>query len=160
MRRLAWRSLSSCLIAALAACTGSTVAAPAPSHTQPAPAAAVTSTAAGVRPSPASPAATQSVVSVVTGYYRAIVTRNYPKAFGYLAPGAAGPDGQKLTLGSFLQLARMLDGQGGSVTHFSFSVVQSMVVMTNDREKYGPYHAHLQLARDGDGWTIISIDRI
>jgi hypothetical protein len=159
MRRLAWRSLSSCLIAALAACAGSTVAAPAPSHTQPAPA-AVTSTAAGVRPAPAPPAAAQSVVSVVTGYYRAIVTRNYPKAFGYLAPGATGPDGQKLTLGSFLQLARMLDGMGGPVTHFSVSVVQYMVVMTNDREKYGPYHAHLQMARDGDGWTIISIDRI
>ena len=156
MRRLAWRSLSSCLIAALAACTGSTVAAPASSHTQPAPA-AVTSTAAGAR---SAPAATQSVVSVVTGYYRAIVTRNYPKAFGYLAPGATGPDGQKLTLGSFLQLARMLDGQGGPVTHFSVSVVQYMVVMTNDREKYGPYNAHLQMARDGDGWTIISIDRI
>ncbi|MGD0067881.1 MAG: hypothetical protein ABSB76_31165 [Streptosporangiaceae bacterium] len=72
-------------------------------------------------------------MSVVTGYYRAIVTRNYPKAFGYLAPGATGPDGQKLTLGSFLQLARMLDGQGGPVTYFSVSVVQYMVVMTNDR---------------------------
>ncbi|MDQ2811163.1 MAG: nuclear transport factor 2 family protein [Actinomycetota bacterium] len=159
MRRLAWRSLSGGLIAALAACTGSTVAAPAPSRTQPAPA-AVTSSTAGVRPPPAPPAATQSMASVVTGYYRAIVTRNYPKAFGYLAPGAAGPDGQKLTLGSFLQLARMLDGQGGPVTHFSVSVVQPMVVMTNDREKYGPYHAHLQMARDADGWTIISIDRI
>jgi hypothetical protein len=54
----------------------------------------------------------------------------------------------------------MLAGQGGPVTHFSVSVVQYMVVMTNDREKYGPYHAHLQMARDGDGWTIISIDRI
>jgi hypothetical protein len=159
MRRLVWRSLSSCLIAALSACTGSTVAAPAPSHTRPAPAAA-TSTAVGVRPAPAPPAATQSVVSVVTGYYRAIVTRNYPKAFGYLAPGATGPDGQKLTLGSFLQFARMLDGQGGPVTHFSVSVVQYMVVMTNDRKKYGPYHAHLEMARDGDGWTIIFIDRI
>ena len=53
MKTLAWRSLSSCLIAALSACTGSTVAAPAPSP----------------------PAATQSVVAVVTGYYRTIVTR-------------------------------------------------------------------------------------
>jgi hypothetical protein len=49
---------------------------------------------------------------------------------------------------------------GGPVTHFSVSVVKYMVVMTNDREKYGPYHAHLQMAPDADGWTITSIDRI
>jgi hypothetical protein len=159
MRRLAWRSLSSCLIAALAACTGSTVAAPAPSHTQPAPA-AVTSTAAGVRSAPAPPAATQSVVSVVTGYYRAIVTRNYPKAFGYLAPGATGPDGQKLTLGSFLQLAHMLDGIGGPVTQFSIGVFPSEVVMTLYRARYGPYHTHLRITRTRHGWAISSLDRI
>jgi hypothetical protein len=41
-------ALSSCLIAALAACTGS--------------------------------AATPSVVAMVTGYYRAILTRNYQKS--------------------------------------------------------------------------------
>jgi hypothetical protein len=104
MKRPAWRLLSGCLIAALAACTGSTVAAPAPSHTRPAPV-AVTSAATGASPAQASPAATPSAVAVVTGYYRAIVTRNYRKAFGYLAPGATGPDGQRLTLGSFLQLA-------------------------------------------------------
>src|ERR1700751_4411627 len=109
MKRPAWRLLSSCLIAALAACTSSTPAAPAPSRPQPAPA-AVTSTAAGVRSAPASPAATRSVAAVVTGYYQAIIARNYRKAFGYLAPAATGPDGRRLTLGSFLQLARMLDG--------------------------------------------------
>jgi hypothetical protein len=63
------------------------------------------------------------VVAVVTGYYQAIVTRNYQKAFGYLAPAATGPDGNRLTLGSFLQLARMLDGMGGPVTRFSISAV-------------------------------------
>jgi len=97
---------------------------------------------------------------VVTNYYRAIIAQNYRLAFTYLAANATGPDGRRLTLPAFLQLARMLDGQGGPVTHFSVGVYPPMVVMTNDREKYGPYHAHLQMARNGDSWTIISIDRI
>jgi hypothetical protein len=66
MRRLAWRSLSSCLIAALAACTGSTVAAPAPSHTRSA-SVAVGSAASAMPVTTATP----NVVAVVTGYYRA-----------------------------------------------------------------------------------------
>ena len=159
MRRLAWRALSSCLIAALSACTGSSAAAPAPSHTQSAPV-AVTSAATGVRPAPTPPAAMRSVVAVVTGYYRAIVTRNYRKAFGYLAPGATGPDGHRLTLGSFLSLARMLDGIGGPVTRFSIGAYPPEVVMTNYRASYGPYHAHLRMVRTGHGWAISSIDRI
>src|SRR5580700_2872023 len=159
MRRLAWRSLSSCLIAALAACTGSTVAAPAPSHTRPA-SVAVTSAATDASPAQAPPAATPSVVAVVTGYYRAILARNYRKAFGYLGPGATGPGGQRMTLGSFLQLAHMLDGMGGPVTKFSIGGFPSEVVMTLDRVRYGPYHAHLAMARTGHGWAISSIDRI
>jgi hypothetical protein len=157
MKRPAWRLLSGCLLAALAACTGSTVAAPVPSHTRPAPV-AVTSAATGASPTQAPPAATPSVV--VTGYYRAIVTRNYRKAFGYLAPGATGPDGQRLTLGSFLQLASMLDGMGGPVTRFSIGGFPSAVVMTLYRVRYGPYHAHLGMVRTRYGWAISSIDRI
>jgi hypothetical protein len=107
-----------------------------------------------------SPAATPSVVAVVTGYYRAIVARNYGKAFGYLAPGATGPDGHKLTLGSFLALARTLDGIGGPVTRFSIGAHPPEVVMTNYRASYGPYHAHLQMVRTGHAWAISAIDRI
>ena len=156
MRRLAWRSLSSCLIAALAACTGSAAT---PSHTRPA-SVAVTSAATDASPTQAPPAATPSVVAVVTGYYRAILTRNYQKAFGSLAPGATGPDGQRMTLGSFLQLAHMLDGMGGPVTKFSIGGFPSEVVMTLYRVRYGPYHAHLGMARTRHGWAISSIDRI
>jgi hypothetical protein len=159
MRRLAWRSLSSCLIAALAACTGSTVVAPASSHTRSA-SAAVTSAAAGAGPAPASTAATRSTVAAVTGYYRAIVTRNYREAFGYLAPDATGPDGHRLTLGSFLSLARMLDGMGGPVTRFTIGTYPSGVVMTLYRVRYGPYHAHLRMVRTGHDWAISAIDRI
>jgi len=159
MKTLAWRSLSSCLIAAaLSACTGSAVTS-APSHTRPVPV-AVTSAATGTRPTPMPPAATQSVVAVVTGYYRAIVTRNYRRAFGYLAPGATEPDGNRLTLSSFLQLARQLDGIGGPVTRFSIGAFASEVVMTLYRVRYGPYHAHLRMARTRHGWAISSIDRI
>jgi hypothetical protein len=157
MKRLAWRSLSSCLIAALAACTGS--AATPQSHTRPAPV-AVTSAATGAGPAQAPPAATPSVVAVVTGYYRAILTGNYQRAFGYLAPGATGPDGQRITLASFLQLAHMLDGMGGPVTKFSIGGFPSEVVMTLYRIRYGPYHAHLGMARTRHGWAISSIDRI
>jgi hypothetical protein len=156
MRRPAWRALSSCLIAALAACKGSAAT---PSHTGPG-SIAVTSAATDASPAQAPPAATPSVVAVVTGYYRAILARNYRKAFGYLAPGATGPDGQRMTLDSFLQLAHMLDGMGGPVTKFSIGGFPSEVVMTLYRVRYGPYHAHLAMARTRHGWTITSIDRI
>src|SRR5579859_2544188 len=157
MRRLAWCTLSGCLIAVLGACTSTTAAAP--SRTPPAPVAAVSATT-GARPA-ASPSATaQSAAAVVTGYYRAVAGRNYRTAFGYLGPGATGPDGGRLTLSSFLQLAHMLDAMGGPVTRFSIGVSPPEVVMTNYRVRYGPYHAHLRVARTKHGWTISSIDRI
>ena len=159
MKRLAWRLLCGCLLATLGACTGSTAATPARSPTRTAPVTA-TSTAAGATPAPSSPAAAQSVVAVVTGYYQAIVTRNYRKAFGYLAPGATGPDGRPLTLASFLRLAQMLNGMGGPVTRFSIGAVPSGVVMTLYRVRYGPYHAHLRMVRTRHSWAISSIDRI
>jgi hypothetical protein len=140
MKRLAWRLLSCCLLAVLSGCTG---AATPPSHST----SAVTT-------------ATPNVVAVVTGYYRAIVIQNYRHAFGYLAPAATGPDGSKLTLSSFLQLARMLDGMGGPVTRFSIGAYPPEVVMTLYRAKYGPYHAHLRMVWTGHGWAIGSIDRI
>jgi hypothetical protein len=144
MKRLAWRLLSCCLLAVLAACTGPTASTATPSsHSTPMPT-----------------TATPSTVAVVTSYYRAIVVRNYRRAFGYLALGATGPDGRKLTLGSFLQLAHMLDGMGGPVTQFSIGAYPSGVVMTLYRARYGPYHAHLRMVRTGHGWAIDSIDRI
>ena len=96
----------------------------------------------------------------MTGYYQAIVARNYRKAFGYLAPGATGPDGRPLTLASFLRLAQMLNGMGGPVTRFSIGAVPSGVVMTLYRVRYGPYHAHLRMVRTRHSWAISSIDRI
>ena len=157
MRRLAWRSLCGCLIAVLSACTGA--ATPSSSHSPPA-SVAVDSAATDAGPASAPPGATPSVATVLTGYYRAIVTRNYQRAFGYLAPGATGPDGGKLTLRSFLQLAHMLDGIGGPVTRFSIGVFPSGVVMTLYRARYGPYHTHLRMTRTRHGWAISSIDRI
>lgn len=157
MKRLAWRLLCGCVLATLGACTGSTAATPARSPTHPTP---VRSTVTGATPAPSSPAATQSVVAVVTGYYQAIATGNYRKAFGYLAPGATGPNGRPLTLASFLLLAQMLDGMGGPVTRFSIGAVPSGVVMTLYRVRYGPYHAHLRMVRTRHSWAISSIDRI
>jgi hypothetical protein len=159
MKRPAWRFLSGCLLAALAACTG---AATPPSHSTPSHStpASVAAGSAATGATPVPPVAMPSVVAVVTGYYRTIVIRNYRRAFGYLAPGATGPDGSKLTLRSFLQLAQMLDGMGGPVTRFSIGVSPSEVVMTLSRARYGPYHAHLRMVRTGHGWAIDFIDRI
>jgi len=140
MKRLAWRLLFGCLLAVLSGCTG-------------------TGTGTATPPSQ-STSASVAIGSAVTGYYRAIVSQNYRRAFGYLAPSATGLDGHKLTLRSFLQLAHMLDGMGGPVTQFSIGVSPSGVVMTLYRVKYGPYHAHLQMVRTGHGWAINSIDRI
>ena len=97
---------------------------------------------------------------MATNYYRAIVAQNYRLAFTFLAAKVTGPDGRRLALPAFLQLAHMFDGELGPVTIFSVGAFQSMVVMTISRQKGGLYHAHLQMARDGGGWTIISIDRI
>ena len=152
MRRLAWRLLSSCLIAALAARTGAATPSP---H--------ITSASVTVGSAVSAPPVTTdtlNVVAVVTGYYRAIVSQNYRRASGYLAPGATGPDGGKLTLRSFLQLAHMLDGMGGPVTRFSIGAYPSEVVMTLYRARYGPYHAHLRMTRTRHGWAISSLDRI
>jgi hypothetical protein len=97
---------------------------------------------------------------VVTDYYQAIVARDYRRAYGYLAATATGPDGKRLTLQAFLQLAHTLDSQGGPVTHFSVGAYPSVIVMTISRQKYGPYHAHLQIVQTADGWAITSLDRI
>jgi hypothetical protein len=147
--------LSGCLAALATACSGTSVAAP--SALSPPPASVTAATASG------SPAGTvpagRTQLSVVTSYYRAIEARNYRQAFGYLARNATGPDG-RLTLTSFLQLARTLDNMGGRVTSFSVGIHLGQVVMTNERTKVFRYHAHLQLARTGTTWLITSIDRI
>jgi hypothetical protein len=162
MKRLALLWLCGCVTAGIVACSGpSTIASP------PAPAAKVTATptvttnsgSPGIS-SPATAPSGKSAAAVVTNYYQAIAAQNYRLAFTYLAPNVTGPDGRRLTWPAFLQLARNMDGQGGPVTHFSVGVFPSVTVMTIDRKKYGPYHSHLQVARSGNGWTIISIDRV
>jgi hypothetical protein len=157
MKRLALLCLSGCVTAGIVACSGTGTVASSPS-----PAAKVTvshDSGSSGAPSPTAPSG-ESAAAVATNYYQTIVAQNYQLAFTHLAANVTGPDDRKLTLQAFLQLARMMDGQEGPVTHFSVAAFQSMIVMTIDRKKVGPYHAHLQTARNGDGWTIISIDRI
>jgi len=158
MKRLALLCLSGCVTAGIVACSGTSTVASSPD-----PSAKVTVTpnsgSSGV-PSPTTAPSGKSAAAVATNYYRAIVAQNYRLAFTYLAANATGQDGRRLTLPAFLQLARMFDGEEGPVTNFSAGAFQSMVVMTINRKKGGLYHAHLQMARNGDSWTIISIDRI
>jgi hypothetical protein len=134
-----------CVIVGTAACTGTSSTSSAPSPT-----AKVTTASSSAK----------TTAAVATSYYRAIVGQKYRQAFTYLAANATGPDGRRLTLRSFLQLADMMDGMGGPVTHFSVATLRSMVIMTLIRKKYGPYHTHLQMAQRAGNWTIISIDRI
>ena len=93
-------------------------------------------------------------------YYQAVSAQNYHLAFTFFAANATGPDGQKLTWQAFLQFAQTMDNEGGPVTNFSIGVSQSMIVMTINRQKIGPYHAHLQMKQEGNAWKIISIDRV
>ena len=137
MKRLTLWCVSGCMAAGITACSG-------------------TSTTA-----PASPVSTPpTAVTVVADYYQAVVARDYRRAFSYLAATAAGPDGRRLTWPAFIQLAHGLDDQGGTVIHFSVGGHPPQIVMTNSRQKYGPYHAHLQIVRTADGWVITSLDRI
>jgi hypothetical protein len=96
---------------------------------------------------------------VATSYYQAVVAQNYQLAFTYLDANATGPDGQRLTLQAFIQLAQTMNNEG-PITNFSVAAFQSMIVMTIDRKEMGRYHAHLQMKQEGNGWKIISIDRI
>lgn len=133
-------------------------------------AAAGTAACAGpgpVAPSPASPGpAAQATPSakpaeaVAAGYYHAVAARDYRLAFTYLSANATGPDGLNLTWPAFLQLADTMDSEAGPVVSFSAAAFQDMVVMTIERERAGPYHAHLRIARAANGWAITSIDRI
>ena len=97
---------------------------------------------------------------MATSYYRAVAARNYRLAFTYLAANATGPDGRKLTFRTFLQIAHTMESLAGPVTTFSVSAYKSLIVMTIERKKIGPYHAHLQMAQHGGIWAIISIDRV
>jgi hypothetical protein len=100
------------------------------------------------------------VAAVATSYYRTIAALKYRLAYAYIAPNATGPDGRRLTFQAFLQLAHVMDNEEGPVTSFSVAAFHSLIVMTIYRKKVGPYTTHLQMARNGNSWTIISIDRI
>jgi hypothetical protein len=154
MKRLAL--LCVCVTIGIVACTGASSGAGgtgassgAGSATSAAPSTTVSATPAG-----------KNAASVVTSYYRAVAAQKYRQAYTYLAAKATGPDGRRLSLPAFLQLAHMMDNMGGPVTHFSVGGFTTTIVMTLDRKKYGPYHAHLHLARSGNNWKITSIDRI
>ena len=158
MKRYALLSFCVGVTVGIAACSGPSTAAPSPGPTA---TVTVTPTAgsSGVS-SPATAPAGKDAAAVATNYYRTIVARDYRLAFTYLAANATGPAGRRLTLQAFLQLAHTMDNQEGPVINFSVAAFPSITVMTVNRKQVGPYHAHLQMARYGDGWTIISIDRI
>jgi hypothetical protein len=155
MRNAMTRLALAGLAAGITACSGTGAAVPSPSP----PATATAAPDSGSAEMPSS-AAAASEAAAVTSYYRAIVARNYRRAFTYLAPKATGPYGQRLAWPNFLRLARTLDSESGPVTRFSFGEFKSMVVMTVNRKHAGPYHTHMKMTRSKNGWLIVSIDRI
>jgi hypothetical protein len=138
-----------CLAVEAAACSRTPTSAPSPAR--------VPTT---VGPGSARIPSVTTETGVVTSYYRSIVAQNYQLAFTFLDANAVGPDGLRMTWQAFLQLAQSMDGDEGPVTDFSMNASGSMIVMTNYRKRMGPYHAHLQLKRAGNGWKIVSMDRI
>jgi hypothetical protein len=163
MKRLALHAgvaicLAGCAAAGIAACSGTSSVSSSPN-----PAPAVTappgSGSSAAPPAPTTPSG-KDAAAVALSYYHTIASRDYERAFTYLAAGATGPDGRRLTLQAFLGLARTMDNEEGPVTHFSAAAFRSIVVMTVNRKEAGPYHTHLQLARAGRSLAIISIDRI
>lgn len=158
MKRLVLLCLFGCVAVGVVACSVTVPVAPSPTST-----AGATAPPSSGSPGTSSPTTVPSetnAAAVAMSYYQAIVAGNYQLAFTYLDANATGPDGQRLTLQAFLQLAHTMDGQGGAVTNFSVAAFQSMIVMTINRKKFGPYHAHLQMKQEGNDWKIISLDRI
>lgn len=101
-----------------------------------------------------------SVAAMATNYYQALEQQNYTLAYSFLDPNAINTStNQKLTLEVFTALAQSTDTAEGLITTFSVGAFPPLVVMTVTR-KYGPYHAHLQVKREGSTWKITSLDRI
>lgn len=158
MKRLVLLCFFSCVTIGIVACSGTSTVAPSPTST-----AKVTitpSSGASEASSPTTASSETTVTAVATSYYQAIVAQNYQLAFTYLDANATGPDGQRLTPQTFLQLAHAMNNEEGPVISFSVAAFQSMIVMTIYRKEMGPYHAHLQMKQENNGWKIISIDRI
>jgi hypothetical protein len=160
MRRLALLCLAGWVTAGTAACAGPGTVAPPASPSRAAQATATLGPGPSSAPSRTAVPSDKSAAAVATGYYRAVAARDYRLAFTYLAATSTGPAGRNLTWPAFLQLADMMDGEEGPVVNFSVAAFRDLVVMTVDRERSGPYHAHLRIARDADRWAITSIDRI
>ncbi|SRR6266851_4785875 len=158
MKRLALACLSSCVTTAIVACSGTSTVASSPNSTPKVP--VTPSSGPSGLSSPTTTPSEKNVAAVATSYYRAVAVQNYRLAFTYLAANATGPDGHRLTFQAFLQLARTMESLAGPVTTFSVGVYKSLIVMTIERKKIGPYHSHLQMAQHGGIWTIISIDRV
>jgi hypothetical protein len=158
MKRLALACLSSCVTTAIVACSGTSTVASSPNST------AKVTVAPNSGPSglssPTTTPSEKNVAALATSYYRAVAAQNYRLAFTYLAADATGPDGHRLTFQAFLQLAHTMESLAGPVTTFSVGAYKSLIVMTIERKKIGPYHAHLLVAQHGGIWTIISIDRV
>lgn len=56
----------------------------------------------------------------------------------------------------YFHVAKTMDGQAGPVTAFSVGSFKDLIVMTVNRARAGPHHAHLRMVRN----RIASLDRI
>src|SRR5260370_33566899 len=137
MKRLALFCLAGCVTTGIVTCSGTPTVASSPG---PAAKATVTpmvspnSGSSGASPFSAPPSG-KSAAAVASNYYQSVAAQNYRLAFTYLAANVTGPDGRRLTLQAFLQLARVMDGQEGRATPFSVAGFPCPVVMDLTRAK-------------------------
>jgi hypothetical protein len=142
-------------VVALSGCSFSPVLTPTPAPT-------LTASATGGTLTPA-PGGTGTIEATITSFYQAIEAQNYDLAYSYLDANATIANGQKLTQQTFTQLAQSRDNQFGPVTSFDLLLNSSdptQVIMTITRKSGFRYHAHLQVKQEGNGWKILTLDRI
>jgi hypothetical protein len=158
MKRLIFLCLFSCVVIEIVACSGTRTVTPVPTSTIQV--TVLPSSGSPGASSPTNASSNTNETAVAMSYYQAVIAQNYHLAFTFLDANATGFDGQRLTWQAFLQLAQTMDNEGGPVINFSVAVSQFMIIMTINRQKIGPYHAHLQMKQEGNSWKIISIDRV
>ena len=142
-------------IVALSGCSSSPVLTPTPAPT-------LTPSATGGSLTP-TPGGTGTIETTITSFYQALEAQNYTLAYSYLDANATTANGQKLTQQTFTQLAQSRDNQFGPVMSPDLLLNSSdptQVIMTIARKSGFRYHAHLQVKQEGDGWKILTLDRI
>jgi hypothetical protein len=147
-------------VAALSACASAT---PPTAQSTTAPAASASAQATVTAPARSGSPAAGSPLAMAGSYYHDLEVHNYDAAAAYLSTNATNIEGQHLTRGTFIQLARGRDQESGSITNFDSLASTddpSLIIMSISRTSEQAYHSHLQFKQEGGSWKIVSLDVI